>query len=114
MASCSPTDEKEFNKSFLTGYWQNGTDNLRFDADGTGEQWNTADDVQEGEGSEFEWTLTGEDFTIVYCAEMSGGQCGIPKQYTMIELTSTALVYKDNVGGKTVSWNKGSTGGSGR
>lgn len=93
--SCSPA-EKEFNEQFLIGYWQMNNDEFkRFDANHRGEEWKVSSDVGEGEGRQFEWSLSGEDFLINFCFDPSVGGCTVPKPYTMVELTETRLVYTD-------------------
>lgn len=102
FVSCS--SEKEFNEQFLIGYWKMGTDNMRFDAAHTGEWWDTSEDVEEGEGNKFQWTLDGESFLIDICFQEVGG-CDVPKPFTMVELTETTLRYTDFTG-KTRTYTK--------
>lgn len=102
FVSCSK--EKEFNEQFLIGYWKEGTDNMRFDSNHMGEWWDTKDEVSEGEGNKFEWTLSGEDLLVNICFQAVGG-CDVPKPFTVINLTETALKFKDFTG-KTHSFTK--------
>lgn len=100
--SCLPIEDM-FDESLLIGQWAMGTDHYRYDADGTGVSWYTADDVTEAEGQEFQWTLVSAELTHIHIMETGGS--GVPKIYTVTELTETSLKYKDDFG-KTYSFVK--------
>ena len=104
MSSCSPDKDVEFDKTLLTGKWQE-TNTLNFEvynADGTGYTWDEADDVTEAEAQQFTWTLEKDVLTHIHIMEMGGN---IPKVYTITKLTATELTYEDDFG-KTHTFNK--------
>ena len=104
MSSCSPDKDVEFDKTLLTGKWQE-TNTLNFEvynADGTGYTWDEADDVTEAEAQQFTWTLEEDVLTHIHIMEMGGN---IPKVYTVTKLTATELTYEDDFG-KTHTFNK--------
>lgn len=92
--SCEPT-EQSFDESLLIGKWQSGTLYYKYLADGTGGTWDTADDVTEAEAQAFTWTLVQSELTHIHVLETGGS---VPKVYTVTELTSTSLKYKDDFG----------------
>ena len=85
-----------FDEDLLVGKWVNGTEYWRYNADGTGCTWDTADDVTEAEAQQFTWTLVLSTLTQKHQMEISGTT--IPKVYTVTELTETDLVYEDSYG----------------
>jgi hypothetical protein len=92
--SCEPT-EQSFDETLLIGKWQSGTLYYKYLADGTGGTWDTADDVTEAEAQAFTWTLVKSELTHIHVLETGGS---VPKVYTVTELTSTSLKYKDDFG----------------
>jgi hypothetical protein len=94
--------DKNFDKNLLSGKWQQGTLFEKYFSDGTGYTWDVGDDVKEEEAQKFEWTLEKNDLTQIHLGEM--GQ-KVPKSYTVTELTSSSLKYKDNYG-KSYSFTK--------
>jgi hypothetical protein len=59
-----------------------------------GTTWDVSDDVTEEEAQLFNWTLTGA--TLKH--EHVGTFVMVPKVYTIIMLSSSNLVYKDDYG----------------
>src|SRR5512133_2568504 len=84
-----------FDQTLLTGKWQSGTLFYKYLANGTGGTWDTADDVTEAEAQAFTWTLVEDLLTHIHILEVGGS---VPKIYTVTELTSTSLKYKDDFG----------------
>jgi hypothetical protein len=99
--SCEPTEES-FDESLLIGKWQSGTLFYKYIADGTGGTWDTSDDVTEAEAQAFTWTLVQSELTHIHVLETGGS---VPKVYTVTELTSASLKYKDDFG-VSFSFNK--------
>lgn len=97
--------EEDFDKALLTGKWQlvGGTEIYKYNSDGSGVFWDPADDVTEQEGQKFTWTLVKSDLTHIHIMEIGGN---VPKYYTVTELTSTSLKYKDELGNKSYSYTK--------
>ena len=93
--SCEPLEEESFDETLLTGKWKSGTLYYKYAADGTGYTWDTADDVTEAEAQDFTWTLEAAELTHIHILELGGT---VPKVYTVTELTSTSLKYKDDFG----------------
>ena len=96
--------QKTFSSDLLIGKWkrpsvsetgETGYDCYRYDANGSGVTWDTADDVKGKEAQPFIWTLDKDRLTILHQGEM--GEV-IPKTYTIKTLTSTTLSYEDDYG----------------
>ena len=104
ISSCTPK-ESEFDEMLLIGKWERlslfsdeektGYEYYRYDVGGVGVTWDTYDDVTEDEAQEFKWTLLKSDLTLIHKEEVIE-EYSIPKVYTVIELTSTKLVYKED------------------
>jgi hypothetical protein len=84
-----------YDQTLLTGKWQSGTLFYKYQANGTGGTWDTADNVTEAEAQAFTWTLVNDLLTQIHVLEMGGS---VPKIYTVTELTATSLKYKDDFG----------------
>lgn len=93
--SCDLFQRKKFDEALLPGHWQSGTLHERYNADGSGYIWDTADDVTEEEAQPFNWTLTDATLTQSHLMEMGGI---VPKTYTLTTLNATTLSYHDNYG----------------
>jgi hypothetical protein len=102
VVSCEPAEEVSFDSTLLTGKWQSGTLYYKYLANGTGSTWDTADDVTEAEAQAFTWALVQAELTHIHLLEIGGS---VPKVYTVTELTSSSLKYKDDFGG-TFSFTK--------
>ena len=96
--------QKTFSSDLLIGKWKRpsvskkgktGYDCYRYDVNGNGVTWDTAEDVKESEAQTFTWTLDKDRLTVVHKGEM--GQV-IPKVYTVKTLNSTTLSYEDDYG----------------
>ena len=96
--------QKTFSSDLLKGKWKRpsvskqgktGYDCYRYDANGSGATWDTADDVNENEAQAFTWKLDKDRLTVVHKGEM--GQV-IPKVYTVKTLNSITLSYEDDYG----------------
>ena len=59
-----------------------------------GTTWDVADDVSEEEAQLFNWTLTGATLTHEHVSTFAV----VPKLYTITELSSSKLTYKDAFG----------------
>lgn len=92
--SCAP--ETDFDDALLIGKWVSGTEYYKYNSGGTGITWDTADDVTEAEGQAFTWTLIKDELTHIHIMETGGA--GVPKIYTVTELSATTLKYKDDYG----------------
>jgi len=93
LASCEK--ESDFDKSLLTGKWQSGTLFYRYFVNGTGYSWDEGDDVSEDEAQDFTWTLVESELTHIHILEIGGT---VPRVYTVTELSSTRLRYRDDFG----------------
>lgn len=94
MTSCNEKEEVSFDISLIVGKWVSGTEYYRYDADGTGATWDTADDVSEEEAQAYTWEYDGETnkLTLIHQMEMGGV---VPKYYTLVTLNATTLAYQD-------------------
>lgn len=105
-------DPVYFDPNLLIGKWSRpspfatsenpGDEFFRYDEDGSGVTWDTADDVTELEAQTFTWTLNGSQLTQIHTIEMGGT---VTKIYTLTSLTETTLMYKDDFG-KVFSYSK--------
>jgi hypothetical protein len=95
-------EESVFQESLLIGKWVSGTVYYTYSANYSGKTWDTKDDVTEAEAQKFTWTLVKSELTHIHIMEVGGS---VPKVYTVTELTSTSLKYKDDFG-KTYSFTK--------
>ena len=94
MSSCSPDKDVEFDKTLLTGKWQE-TNTLNFEvynADGTGYTWDEGDGVYEDEAQLFTWEVDESEMIHVHKMEMGGD---VPMYYIITELTESTLKYYD-------------------
>jgi hypothetical protein len=101
FTSCEE-EEPYYDDALLIGKWKSGTLFYKYLNNGTGTTWDTGDDVTEAEGQEFTWALEKSELTHIHIIEMGGT---VPKVYTVTELTSSTLKYKDDFG-KTYSFIK--------
>ncbi|HNX78912.1 MAG TPA: hypothetical protein PKJ24_03470 [Prolixibacteraceae bacterium] len=95
LGACTltPEDETTWDETLLYGKWKSGTLWYKYVSDGTGKTWDTADDVSEAEAQSFTWTLVQSELTHIHIMQMG---TTVPKVYTVTELTSTTLKYKDD------------------
>lgn len=82
--------------SLLPGCWQkyNSTEFWRYDSDGSGETWVEDDDVHEGEGTNFTWTVVNNSQLRVTLVGEMGQE--VPRDYTITLLSSTSLYLLEN------------------
>jgi len=99
--SCEP-EESFFDESMLIGKWASGTEYYKYLSDHSGKTWDTSDDVSEAEAQSFTWTLVSSELTHIHILQVGGS---VPKVYTVTQLTSTTLKYKDGFG-KTYTFTK--------
>lgn len=80
----------------VTGLWQrdNSQEYWRYDSGHYGETWDLSDDVHEGEGTQFSWSLEGSALHI----ELNGamGQV-VPYDYTIMAMSSTTMVLREDM-----------------
>ena len=95
LAGCKPeTMEKHYDEADLVGKWVllYESEYWRFDSGHYGETWDESEDVHEGEGTKFSWSVSGETLAVELTGEM--GQV-VPYDYTIVELTEERLVLRD-------------------
>ena len=101
FVGCKPEVEPlEVNDSLLIGKWQKETnmqEYWRYDADSTGETWDESEDVQEGEGTKFNWSTEEDQLRLDLYGEM--GQ-HVYYDYTVVTQTESRLEWKDIYGNK--------------
>lgn len=97
--SCQPEEiTGTVSESALFGTWY-ATDNpqeyWRFDFDHTGETWDESEDVQEGEGSKFDWSTKDDQLRLDIHGQM--GQ-HVYYDYTITKQSSSAFTWEDLYG----------------
>ncbi len=104
LFSCSSSEKgTRFDAELLSGKWLSGTEYYFFSSTGTGYTWDSAE-VDESEAQSFTWSLSGSTLTLKH--QMSISTAEITKTYTVTELTSSTLKFKDSY--KTFSYTKAS------
>ena len=93
-------EEQTYDADMLIGLWQSGTVYYRYNDDGTGATWDTADDVMESEASVFTWEINKSQLTHYHKMEVSTAI--IPKAYTIKKLDLVSLEYQDDYKVKSV------------
>lgn len=97
LASCERTVETypPVDATLLVGTWRAtdiNTEHWRFESGGTGETWDTSDDVQEGEGTKFNWTTESDQLRIDLYGEMG---MHVYYDWTVTHQTADTLTFKD-------------------
>lgn len=96
FVSCSKDfdEDKSYDSSQVVGKWKKANSNeyWRYESSGTGNFWDEDEDVHEGEGTHFTWSLSGVELRITLVGQM--GQ-EVPCDYEIDELTSSTMVLKD-------------------
>ena len=101
LNSCTTEDglNDNFDETLIIGKWErpstltSGKDCYRYDTNHTGVTWDTGDDTTEAEGQKFKWSIDKDNLINIHI--MESGEQAVPKQYTLVLLTSTKLQYKD-------------------
>lgn len=89
-------EDSSIDKDILVGLWQMGTVYYRYNADGTGCTWDTADDVTEAEAGKFTWEL--KEKILTHFHQMEIGSAIIPKTYIITQIDLMNMEYEDNFG----------------
>ena len=87
-------EEEIYDTDMIIGLWQTRSVFYRYNTDGTGTTWDTAEDVTELEGSKFTWEVNKK--RIIHYHQMELGNGIIPKAYTITKLDLSSLEYKDD------------------
>jgi len=90
--------EEDFDEDLLIGRWKpvSGTSlYFRYDRNGGGVTWNPSVDQSEERGQAFKWKLVQSELEQRHHIEIIGEDI-IIEIYTVTELTSTSLKYKNN------------------
>ena len=93
-------EDVEYDTDLLVGLWHSGSMYYRYNEDGTGATWDTADDVTEAEAQQLKWELNHSRF--VHLNKMDMGNGIIPKAFTITSLELDKLEYHDDYGVKYV------------
>ncbi|MBQ8221898.1 MAG: hypothetical protein IJZ87_00920 [Bacteroidales bacterium] len=93
-------EAETYDTDLMIGLWQAGTVYYRYNEDGTGTTWDTADDVMESEASKFTWEVKKNRLTHYHKMEVSSAI--IPKVYTVKKLDLANLEYQDDFKVKSV------------
>lgn len=113
FTSCSGEEEEEviddqtiaqYTKDIVGTWLMDGTQEYwRFDAQGSGsigygENWDQAEDVNEGEGNNFEWYFKSNGLMVIYAV---GGDYNDPEPdapYSIKSITSTKMTWVTSTG----------------
>ncbi len=108
LCSCSPTEEEDLIEEGtiaeytqkIVGKWKmdNTQEYWRFDSRGNGsvhygENWNLAEDVNEGEGNDFQWEINSNGLMVIYAI---GEDYNVPEPdapYTIKSITSSRMIW---------------------
>jgi len=104
FTACDP--DNSFDANLLIGKWSRtspyataenpGSEFYRYDRNGKGATWDTAEDVPEEDAQTFSWTLEKDRLKQLHDMEISGSK--VPKYYTITVLNASTLTYKDDFG----------------
>lgn len=86
---------KEKTFSVLVGRWKtsDGGHYEVYNANGTGHMWDPADDVQEDEADNFDWTIEGSHLTQII--HFQGGQGDVPQYCNILILNESTFKYNN-------------------
>lgn len=88
-------EDAAYDTDLLIGLWQSETVYYRYNEDGTGSTWDTADDVTEEEAGRFTWEINKKRMIHKHQLEIGGT---VPKAYTIKRLDLLNLEYTDDYG----------------
>lgn len=88
-------EDAAYDTDLLIGLWQSGTVYYRYNEDGSGSTWDTADDVTEEEAGRFTWEINKKRMIHKHQLEIGGT---VPKAYTIKRLDLLNLEYTDDYG----------------
>lgn len=105
LTSCAKDETKSYEASQMVGKWQKSGSNeyWRYESDGTGNFWDEDEDVHEGEGTHFRWSLNEDELHLTFVGTM--GQ-EVPRDYNILELTSSVMRLEDSYYGSETTYYK--------
>ena len=86
-------EDQVYDTELFIGLWKSGTVFYRYNEDGTGVTWDTADDITESEASQLTWEVNKNRLIHIHKMEIGGV---IPKAYTIKKIDLANLEYKDD------------------
>ena len=96
FTACKKEEEKNYETETATivGKWQKANSNeyWRYNVDKTGDFWDEDEDVHEGEGTHFKWSVVGSQLRVTYIGQMGEE---VPRDYEIKALTTTLMILKD-------------------
>ena len=99
--SCSkkkdePTNSKPYTE-LIVGRWKtaDGGHFEVYDANGTGHMWDPADDVQEDEADNFDYTVNEKEKHMTQIIHFQGGQGDVPQSCNILILNETTFKYNN-------------------
>ncbi|KWW30988.1 MAG: hypothetical protein AUK63_671 [bacterium P3] len=103
--SCRKDEPKNYDANMIVGLWQKSGSNeyWRYDSNGRGNFWDEDDDVHEGEGTHFIWSLSDDRLSLTFTGQM--GQ-EVPRDYKILELTSSLMRLEDEYYGNETTYYK--------
>lgn len=99
LAGCNPEEINEgvdCVDSDVIGLWvlADSQEYWRYDSGHYGETWDESDDVHEGEGTKYSWSLEGSALHIELNGEM--GEV-VPYDYTIVAMSETTMKLKEGM-----------------
>lgn len=91
-----------YSPTLLVGEWQRDGEHEHYLADGSGNRWDTHDEIHRDEAQSFTWTMDSNMLTITY--KLSFGSL-VVRQYVVTFVDDETLVYRDAYGGAYM-WDK--------
>ena len=98
--SCKKKDKEEPSQKpyseLIVGRWKtsDGGHFEVYDANGTGHMWDPADDVQEDEADNFDWSIDGNN-KLTQIVHFQEGQGDVPQYCNILILNETTLKYNN-------------------
>lgn len=91
-----------YSPTLLVGEWLRGSEHEHYMADGSGNRWDTGDDIDRWEAQTFSWTMDSNLLTMKYTMSLGGI---VVRQYVVTFVDDETLVYRDAYG-SSYMWDK--------
>lgn len=98
MVSCkkeNPESSKSYSE-LIVGRWKtsDGGHYEVYNSDGTGHMWDPADDVQEDEADQFDWSIDSNN-KLTQTIHFQGGQADLPQYCNILTLDESTFKYNN-------------------
>ena len=100
MVSCGKEEPAEPTKTYaelIVGRWKtaDGGHYEVYESNGTGHMWDPADDVQEDEADNFDYTVNESEKHMDQIIHFQGGQADLPQSCNILILNETTFKYNN-------------------